>query len=433
MNILSINSFNFDLKASKRNLMSSPNNTSSYNLKLAAPLESDTVSFRAKAAPKMLKSRTNGTNQLTARQVYEICEKKQGEIQNFIKGLFSKYLVTEAKPNNLIEYVSGRAKKPGSIVEKSCVLGIQSKNDILHKMTDLNATKAVILDASRKNVHKTLDILLEKIKEGLIILEEVEVKRPIAAKNLKGKDKFKYDYAAPDKMEKFVEDAEAAMGKKVNFLEADYTKANYTAIHFLLRLPGQDRVFEFQLMGHNVAKFKDLDDILFKVLNNKNVDEKYQPIIDLLKPISLSNDEKDLYKSIKIKKEIKKLLPEERAVLLERISLDNDLINDADSPEFVAKIKNMLKSKDFSKEDLPLVLESQSGQEFMSEKEIADLELKVKRHKKFSEYRAKAFLFQREKKYTDKNSLEYFLPLSEDLPAELDLNNLYKVYQNCNK
>jgi hypothetical protein len=140
-----------------------------------------------------------------------------------------------------------------------------------------------------------------------------------------------------------------------------------------------------------------------------------------------------LYKSIKIKKEIKKLLPDEQAVLLERISLNNDLINDADSPEYVAKIKNMLKSKDFSKEDLPLVLESQSGQEFMSEKEIADLELKVKRHKKFSEYRAKAFLFQREKKYTDKNSLEYFLPLSEDLPAELDLNNLYKVYQNCNK
>ena len=234
-------------------------------------------------------------------------------------------------------------------------------------------------------------------------------------------------------MEKFVEEAEAAMGKKVNFLEADYTKANYTAIHFLLRLPGQDRVFEFQLMGHNVAKFKDLDDILFKVLNNKNVDEKYQPIIDLLKPISLSNDEKDLYKSIKIKKEIKKLLPDEQAVLLERISLNNNLINDADSPEYVAKIKNMLKSKDFSKEDLPLALESQSGQEFMSEKEIADLELKVKRHKKFSEYRAKAFLFQREKKYIDKNSLEYFLPLSEDLPAELDLNNLYRVYQNCNK
>ncbi len=433
MNILAVNSLFNVIPLQNKNKQYKNFSVPNFGIKMQEQLIQDMVSFKAAPAPKLLTNRKDGINRNTANQIYDIIIKKQPEIENFIRGLFAKHLVSEVKPNNLIEYVSGRAKKPGSIVEKSCVLGLTNKNEVFHTLTDLNATKAVILDASRKNVHKTLDILLSKIREGLVILEEVEVKRPYAAKNLKGKDKSKYDYAAPEKINKFVEDAELAMGKKVNFLEPNYTKANYTAIHFLLRLPGQERVFEFQLMGHNVAKFKELDDILFKVLNNKNVDEKYQPIVDILKTISLSKEEKDLLKYAKIKREFKKLSSEEQKLLMNRIMSNLDVVMEGDSPIYKAKIKSLTKSKEFSIDDLSLLVEYAGEAGEIQERRIAELELKSKRNKKFSEYRAKAFLYQREKKYTDSAQYEYFLPLSEDMPAEFDLNNLYKIYLKCNK
>ena len=48
-------------------------------------------------------------------------------------------------------------------------------------MTDLNGEKIVLTDGSRKNVHKTLGILLNAVKKGLVYVEEVEPKRPKAA------------------------------------------------------------------------------------------------------------------------------------------------------------------------------------------------------------------------------------------------------------
>ena len=39
-------------------------------------------------------------------------------------------------------------------------------------------------------------------------------------------------------------------------------------------------------MGKDVALYKDLDDILFKILNNKNVDKKYKPIVDRIQPLN---------------------------------------------------------------------------------------------------------------------------------------------------
>lgn len=51
----------------------------------------------------------------------------------------------------------------------------------------------------------------------------------------------------------------------------DFTEVNYPAIHFLFKLPGETRPFELMIMGKNVNAYKDLDDKLFKILNNKTL------------------------------------------------------------------------------------------------------------------------------------------------------------------
>lgn len=430
MNILAVNNFNF-LKplGIKNNPQQSPVTAPRFGITMSKPLTQDTVSFKARAAIKLLESRKGGVNLKTAIKINEIAEEMQPEIEKLIRGIFADC--------KFIEHVSGRAKKPGSIVEKSCVLGLSSMEDVFRYMTDLNATKAVMVDGSRKNTHKALDALLNAIKRGFVILEEVEIKRPSAAKALKGKDTAKYDYALPEKLFEFVADAEEAMGKEVSFLDPNYTKANYTAIHFLLRLPGQKRVFEFQLMGHNVAMFKDLDDILYKVLNNKNVDEKYQPIVEILKSISMSKEEKEILKYAKIRDKIEKLqlTTDEQKTMINRVAMSEELIKETDSPEYVTKIKSLIRTKDISEQDLSILMEHAEYQvEYQDKELLKSLRQKAEKYEKFSKYRGQAFLYQREKKassYGD-NAREYFLPLSEDMPSEFDLNNLCKIFLKCN-
>ena len=419
-------SFNTINRAEKKNTFSTPNllNTPQY----------DSICFTS--TQKLLVTRKGGMSLSTARKINQIAEDIQPEIENLIRGIYSGFIVTEEKPKNLIEYIAGRAKSDKSIVEKCNTRGISTLQDAIHKITDLNATKIVIQDGSRKNVHMTLDILLDYVKRKLLFIEEIDVKRPKAAEKLKGKEVSKYDYADPTYLENYVDNVEKAMGRKIGYYGVDYTEANYPAIHFLLRLPGQKRVFELQLMAHNVAVFKDFDDILFKILNNKNVPAEFKPIEKQLKQITLSIEERSLLKYIKIKDRLEKLKfnNDDIEILKARLAMNNKLIWwKSDKQELITKFSSLLKTKDIKEDDLALLLDSEKYEVDLLDKEkIKELKTRAEKNSKFKSYRAQAFLFQREKKTSNINTQkEFFLPLSEDLDSCFDINNLYQLYLDC--
>lgn len=431
MNILAINPFKFSNYVQ--------NNKAQSNLTIAKPLLNDTVSFKAAAQSKFLKSRSGGVgvSRNVAKEIAQEAAEIQTEIERFFGGMFDGYVVSDTKPKNLIAYIIGRSKKAGSIEEKSKVIGENTKAGVFRNMTDLNALKTVMYKGDRRSTHKILDVLLNWIKRGLLILEEVEVKRPAAAKNLKGSSAAKWDYAAPEKLAKFVSEAEDASGKKVNFPKPDLTPANYTAIHYLFRLPGQKRVFEGQLMGPNVALFKDLDDILYKILNNKNVDKKFKPLVNMLNPLIMTQEDKTLFKYIKIREKIEKLKfsEEEYNTLLSDLLMNKPLTTEESSPEYAKKIAALSRAKDFKEEDLHILSDNVHLEADYQDKEfVKKFKDKVDKHEKFKAYRAQAFLFQREKNtsFMDEKA-ERFLPLTEDLPMEYDLNELYKIYLKCLK
>ena len=65
---------------------------------------------------------------------------------------------------------------------------------------------------------------------------------------------------------------------------------------------------------------------------------------------------------------------------------------------------------------------------------VKELKKKEQRFEKFKKYRAEAFLFQREKKICNSgpDHVESFKRLTDgDLPVELDLNYLYKIFVKC--
>lgn len=415
-----------------------------FGLTMAQPLSNDTVSFGSKVIVEISKDISSragyGPNRCSAIMVHDIAKKQQLKADKFFDKLFKNYLPENCK-NPLIAYISGSAKSVDAIMDKGVSLensGIpaSSVEEILLNMTDLTRKKAVMIDGSRLSMHKLLNLILKAVRAGECYIEEVEVKRPISAKNLKGKEKYKWDYEEPSRLFQFVSDVEEATGKNVHFPEPAYTKSNYPAIHMLIRLPGEDFVIEFQITGYNVAKLKDLDDILYKFFSNKNVDPEYQPIVNILQTILLTKEEKDILKYAKIRDKLEKLKIDqgEQRLLFNRIAMEENLVKDTDSPEYQAKIKSLLKSKDIQAKDLSVLLEhAEYAINYADKEAIKALKQKADKQEKFMAYRKQAFLYQREKKVTSfaADAPEYFLPLSVDLPPEFDLNHLYKIYLEC--
>lgn len=244
--------------------------TSSFGLTMAQPLLKDTVSFGATA--KMLTSRKDGVSLKAAREVYAITETMQPKIQKFLNELFGDLQVTQFKPQNPIYKISDRAKTPESIREKSATRQWNCRAEILDFMTDLNGAKIVMRDGSKKSVEKVLSRFIEPIKKGKIELIEIENKRPKVTQKLSNSKKSQYDYASIDfleQLQRIQEDKWASMKlkekRKVRTDMFDFTEVNYPAIHFLFKLPGEERPFELMIMGKNVNAYKDLDDKLFKI------------------------------------------------------------------------------------------------------------------------------------------------------------------------
>lgn len=387
MNILAINPFQFNIKKHSAETPSAR----SFGLKMQEPLKQDTISFGA--TQKMLTNRKNGISLNTARKIHNTADELQKEIEDFMHKFFKMLIADEENPDNVIEYITGRTKKPESIVEKSATREWTNMAEVFTNMTDLNGVKIVLRDGSKKNVKQVLKRFEKAMDRGILICTEIENKCPIAAKKLKGKDAEKWNYATLETLDGFYNFAKQASGKDLKYEPRDYTDANYTAIHFLFRFPGQKRVFEVQLMGRNVAKFKDMDDIIFKILNNKNVDKEYQPLIDLLDPLKVEDDIDFLKLAHEQMKDLTLKLKDERNTDQRREALKQKQIK---LKEDIDKAKRRI--------------------------QISDL---------FKKYRSEAFLFQREKATSSYTKKEYFLPLKYDIPEEYDFNNIYQIYQKC--
>lgn len=279
MKILALNNSNL-LSAQKLNSNGYQNELySSFGIKMSKPLTKDTVSFGQNLPTvKKLATYEGGIPMRDAISAHKTAERIQPEINEFFKRLFRPLTVTKENPNLPIADVRGRAKGPLSIWEKCLTRGWTSLDEVFLDMTDLNGEKCVLRDSSPKAVKGTLDLLYSGIDSGAIILTEIEVKRPAVTKDFRKKDKEMYDYAPGDMLKEFVKKAEKSMGKKVHFPDPCLTDSNYTAIHMLLKFPGQRRMIELQIMGYDVSINKALDDLWFKILNNKKVEDEFEPI-----------------------------------------------------------------------------------------------------------------------------------------------------------
>lgn len=272
MNILPLSGFSpvsFAPKKSNNN-----QNTHLYGLVMSKPINRDTVSF--KATPKAMQSRKNAITMSLAKRIHE----EAAEATKFMEAKLRPYLydleATTFAPNNPIEVISTRAKSAVSIVEKAVTRGWINREEIKRGMTDLAGMKIIMRDASRENVNKIIERLVTAVTESGAKIVEIENKRPLPIYDQYGNILKSYDYASPMALIKLQRAASKLLGREIKLTDEN-TPSNYMAIHTLIELPN-GITGELQIMGHDVAALKELEDLCYKIKNGKNIDKKYAPI-----------------------------------------------------------------------------------------------------------------------------------------------------------
>lgn len=296
MNITKISNLNFYADNRYSKLRNNKLLHTNYGLKMSSPLKVDTLSFKGtpKAAKNGLKNVTHGD----AINIFESVNVMNSFIGNALKQRFAKFLVTNENPSNILTKISVRTKSPKSIRYKAGSNDLYNTEEIYDHMTDLVAGRLVLNAATKKETGKILQEWINAIKDKEFELIELEIKRPFQVKKdkLKGLDAEKWDYAYSTMIDKLVDSAEKSQGYRANHLPPDYTKSNYPAIHLLVKFPKKivdklvkehkiereivERPFEIQILGHDVNIYKDLDDLFYKIFDNKMPDEEvYGPFI----------------------------------------------------------------------------------------------------------------------------------------------------------
>ena len=395
MNIQQISNFRFITNKNYNNQNGYPKVMSNYGIKMSAPLRKDTVSFGI-YTPKGMGKTYNGITLSTAKEIYGERVEIQKKINAICDYIFGNLVITEEKPDNLIEKISGRVKRAESVVEKSCTRGWGTKEDVIANMTDLNGKKISVYNANKKNIATILGCLLDAIKKDNVILVELENKIPVTTKNMGTKEAEKYSYASKSILEKLCKISEQK-NRPVNIDLNDYTLSNYSALHMLLKVPVRNPktqklewpIFELQIMGHDVAVYKELDDIIYKIINGKNVDAKYNQIQKILNPIVMPNSLLQ-----KTDKEIRNLSCE-------------DLLEMGCSEELAKTLPD-------------------------------DIIKRVKQRRDFDAYRKEVFLRQRKKEpipleFRNDDRMDFFPLLnSKRLSRQFDANYLYKLMKQAN-
>ena len=431
MNILSVNNFRFSNPLRFNQTDSQPVSAPKFGLTMAKPLSKDTVSFGATA-----KNVNRAINSKLSRDISKGAKFYEIQVAAIFTSILAPLMSTDETPDNVIEYFNVRTKGKDSIGAKSGeVKGKYKTGDIIKggkkcttkdaislNMTDLLGAKAVLTIGSKHNAKMVIEALTHALKNGQIRLREIEQKVPKSCMRDE-KTLTTCTYATDSTLDKMKSASEKRFNNEVKTDYRDYTPSNYSALHFLIDVLLKDpngksvwKTVEVQVLGHDVNEYKELDDILYKLLNGKNVDKKYNPIKQVLQPIILPKALYDLYDErneqhkAKCKEEGKRYKALTYTQFTKTLT-ENDL-KEIKAPKHVL---------DMSKEELASNMTQRDA---------------------FNSYRADVFLSQRLKgAKPNKDRLGYngkmiidFLPITDPvLPLKYSMNSLYQLKEECDK
>ena len=313
--MISVPNFNVYLKNNFINTKTQTQSLSgSFTPANLAPLKADTVVFTGRhsaykqrfpealnndceeqiRADKAISDYSNKANIKVAKSLYEELEFAHNRFKSDISQIFGlsvldvknkqfEDLYAQSINDNFragkpILAITARRKSPESIAEKMGSKGIKSKKAAKEQIHDFSGVRIIVSGKDKNAGNYVFDKLADAVKRGWISISEIEVFH-----NPELRPPYRYAYANEANIRK-VEKTARKQGAKDFKLVTKSTESGYPAIHMLVNLPNNIKG-ELQIIGLNVLKLKDIEDLCYKVLTNKKLDTKYSDIETLLEQV----------------------------------------------------------------------------------------------------------------------------------------------------
>lgn len=260
-----------------------------------APLSKDTVSFSgakksedSKTSSKKVEHSYRPTIK-TSQMIYDESAYAHSQLRNILRHTFDmpvidhddisyehkKRIAFEENQDKPVLMITSRRKSPHSISEKMSQKRIKSKVAAKNELNDLIGAKIVLTGNSPEEGDYALGKLTEAIKKGRLKIKEV--------KN-HSQENQDLRYASKGKINKLIDTARKNGSPYCTYVDQP-RDSGYLAIHLITNEIADGYRAEIQIIGHDVAKLKEIEDLCYKCHAGKNVPSKYKPIKAMFKQV----------------------------------------------------------------------------------------------------------------------------------------------------
>lgn len=320
MNILSVSNFKITTPF-KGNPPQQAITEPKFGLTMAKPLLNDTVSFGAAAKAKKVVhaaqqttkaagKRSDGITLQLARMLRSHMQKPHAETKNHLQELFKEQInpnpheVMNGKNSQKYLFTMlDRIKSADSIIQKTASRGwgYLGKKELLSNMTDVSGFCFVLED--KKSLGEFVRKFSQEIRNGNLNIVEAEYHRlpTIYSKRTLPQT---FDSLAPSQLQKLKRAIYDTQHPADQIWKDVDSMSGYSGLHLIIK-NFDGTMSEIQVMTRAMHNLKNIENLFYKIRNNKNVDPKYRYIEQFMAPLkvkdknNMTEREKALQKAIK--------------------------------------------------------------------------------------------------------------------------------------
>lgn len=270
-----------------------------------APLSKDTISFSgnkkaeiSKTSDKKMEHSYRPTIK-TSQIIYEEASLAHEQLQSILRHTFDmpvidkddinyehkKEIAFQENQDKPILMITTRRKTPRSISEKMSQKKIRSKAGAKSELNDLIGAKIILTGNSAQEGDYVLTKLTDAVKRGRLKIKEIKNHNQ-ENPNLK--------YVTAGKINKLIETARKNGSPYCTYMDQP-RDSGYLAVHIITDEIIDGYNAEIQIIGHDVSKLKEIEDLCYKCHAGKNVPSKYKPIKAMFKQVHDSEKLTDDY------------------------------------------------------------------------------------------------------------------------------------------
>jgi len=283
------------------NFVTAPNTKSNRAYSNLAPLKQDTISFTGTKSKEDIDLRMLNRaihNEPACNSVSREAHIMQIKLEEALYPYFQPYMIKEAKnkDDKIIHELQSRTKSPSSIKEKlveryvkenkttnagDSLDSLFSPDYIKGKIGDLVGARVIMANGNTENTTKLIDALIEAVEDGVLHINKIE---NYISRNMDSRWKY-FQETELERLRDAVNEQRRIYSQAPIGIDYTAKDSGYMALHLDIDLsslqgkePGEGFSGEIQLVGYDVAKLKDVEDLCYKL---KTRNEKGEAIKEI--------------------------------------------------------------------------------------------------------------------------------------------------------